>query len=413
VFGDEHAKDADLDCRAIGPLRVAIVAGEASGDLLAADLMAALRSRVGEVHFEGVGGPRMAQAGCRILAPSEKLAVMGITEVLGHLPSLLALRRDLKRHFVATRPDIFIGVDAPDFNLGLERALRRAGITTAHYVSPSVWAWRSYRVRKIARSVDLMLTLFPFEAAFYRQHQVPVHFVGHPLADAIPLDARPDQARQRLALPQEGAVVALLPGSRVSEVTRLAAAFLATARWCATRHPGLRFLMPAATPSILQYLMDLAEREPVPGLRVLEGQSHLAIEAADAVLVASGTATLECLLYEKPMVVAYRLAPLTYWMAKRLLRVPYFSLPNLLVGERLVAEFVQEQAAAEYLGPAMCAYLESPSLGRALSSRFREVHVALSGGASARAADALVALLARRKRQSAEPESGGTGQTLL
>ncbi|HEY9150794.1 MAG TPA: lipid-A-disaccharide synthase, partial [Gammaproteobacteria bacterium] len=225
-------------------LRIGIVAGEASGDLLAADLMRAIQARVPDVQFEGIAGPLMQAAGCQMLYPAEKLAVMGLVEVLGHLPELLRIRRALRRRFLARPPDLFIGVDAPDFNLALERRLKRAGIPTAHYVSPSVWAWRQYRVRKIARSLDLMLTLFPFEADFYRAHQVPVRFVGHPLADRIPERCQCRAVRLALKLPEQGRILALLPGSRRSEVRRLAEPFLGAAQWLRHQLPDLQFVAP-------------------------------------------------------------------------------------------------------------------------------------------------------------------------
>ena len=242
-------------------LRIGIVAGEASGDLLAADLMQAIRARVPDVQFEGVAGPLMQAAGCQVLYPAEKLAVMGLVEVLGHLPELLRIRRALRRHFLANPPDLFIGVDAPDFNLALERRLKGAGIPTVHYVSPSVWAWRQYRVRKIARSIDLMLTLFPFEADFYRAHQVPVRFVGHPLADQIPDRCQRRAVRLALKLPERGRILALLPGSRRSEVSRLAEPFLRTALWLRRHLPDLQFIAPLAPPATREHFE--AVRRPV------------------------------------------------------------------------------------------------------------------------------------------------------
>lgn len=374
-------------------MRIGIVAGEASGDILGAGLMSALRQRIPDVTFEGVGGERMAAAGCQLLFSSEKLAVMGLVEVLGHLPELLRLRRSLVRHFAAHPPDVFIGIDAPDFNLGLERALKGLGIATVHYVSPSVWAWRRYRVRKIADSVDLMLTLLPFEARFYEEHHVPVQFVGHPLADEIAWNPDRQAARRALGLAAGPApVIALLPGSRMGEVTRLAADFIATARWCAQRLPDARFVLPAATAAIQEFLA--AHTGGFPSLTVTSGQSHTAIAAADVALVASGTATLECLLANRPMVVAYRLAPVTFWLAKRLVKVSHFSLPNLLAGRTLVPEFVQDHVKADQLGPALLNLLAEPARKASLEEEFGCIQRKLRRGASDQAAAAVLSLVA-------------------
>lgn len=370
-------------------MRIGIVAGEASGDILGAGLMTALRRRIPDVTFDGVGGERMAAAGCQLLFPSEKLAVMGLVEVLGHLPELLRVRRSLVRHFATRPPDVFIGVDAPDFNLGLERALKARGIPTVHYVSPSVWAWRRYRVRKIAKSVDLMLTLLPFEARFYEEHHVPVQFVGHPLADELPWDPDRDAARRALGLAAgPDPLIALLPGSRMGEVTRLADDFIATAHWCAQRRPDVRFVLPAATAAIREFLATRVAG--VSSLTVTAGQSHLAIAAADVVLVASGTATLECLLSNRPMVVAYRLAPATFWLAKRLVKVSYFSLPNLLAGRRLVPEFVQDQVTADRLGPTLLDLLAEADRRSLLAAEFRHIQRELRREASEQAAAAVL-----------------------
>lgn len=374
-------------------MRIGIVAGEASGDILGAGLMSALRQRIPDVTFEGVGGERMAAAGCQLLFSSEKLAVMGLVEVLGHLPELLRLRRSLVRHFAAHPPDVFIGIDAPDFNLGLERALKGLGIATVHYVSPSVWAWRRYRVRKIADSVDLMLTLLPFEARFYEEHHVPVQFVGHPLADEIAWNPDRQAARRALGLAAGPApVIALLPGSRMGEVTRLAADFIDTARWCAQRLPDARFVLPAATAAIQEFLV--AHTGEFPSLTVTSGQSHTAIAAADVALVASGTATLECLLANRPMVVAYRLAPVTFWLAKRLVKVSHFSLPNLLAGRTLVPEFVQDHVKADQLGPALLNLLAEPARKASLEEEFGCIQRKLRRGASDQAAAAVLSLVA-------------------
>lgn len=359
--------------------------------------MAALRARYPQLRFTGIGGPEMLAQGFETLAPMERLAVMGLVEVLRHLPELLALRRRLYRQFIADPPLAFVGIDAPDFNLGLERRLRAAGIPTVHYVSPSVWAWRPGRVRKIARAVDLMLTLFPFEAAFYQQHGVPVHAVGHPLADAIPLRSDPAAARRALGLPtmtDDAPLVALLPGSRLGEISRLGPLLLETALWLQARRPELRFVLPAATPRLYEVLERLrAERAPGLPLALVQGQSRTVMTAAAVVLLASGTATLEAMLLKRPMVVAYRVAPATAWLARRLVTVSHFALPNLLAGRELVPEFIQEAATVENLGPAVLRWLDQPLARERLTAEFDALHRDLRRDASRQAADAIVDLL--------------------
>lgn len=382
-------------------MRIGIVAGEASGDLLAADLMQAIREQVPDVQFEGIAGPLMQAAGCQVLYPAEKLAVMGLVEVLAHLRELLGIRRAVRRHFLDNPPDLFIGVDAPDFNLALERKLKKAGIPTVHYVSPSVWAWRRYRVRKIARSVDLILTLFPFEADFYRAEHIPVRFVGHPLADRIPDECNRKAVRMALDLSEASTIVALLPGSRRSEISRLAEPFLGAAQWLRKHLPDVQFVVPLASPGTRE-LFEGIQREIAPELPVviLEGQSREAMCAANAVLLASGTATLECLLLKRPMVVAYRLSSLTHWIAKRLLTVPYYSLPNNLAGRALVPEITQDEVTPERLGEALLDYLRDAGETRDMETAFTEIHRQLRQDASRTAAGAVLALLQRTGKPS-------------
>ena len=380
-------------------MHIALVAGELSGDLLGADLMAALRVRYPQARFSGIGGPGMIAQGLHSLVPLERLAVMGLVEVLRHLPELLRIRRQLIEHLRADPPQVLIGIDAPDFNLGVERRLRVHGIPTVHYVSPSVWAWRPWRVRKIARAVDLMLTLLPFEAAFYQDHGVPVCYVGHPLADTIPLHSDPRTARRQLdpVVPDDAPIVALLPGSRSGEVSRLAPLFLETACWLQAQRPELRFLLPAATPRIYEQLAALqAAQAPCLPLTLVQGQARAIMAAADVVLLASGTATLEAMLLKRPMVVAYRVAPLTAWLARCLLRVNHFALPNLLAGSARVPEFIQGAATVENLGPAVLHWLDDASAVAQLRTLFGELHQQLQRGASERAAAAIVELLERR-----------------
>nr|WP_313407386.1 lipid-A-disaccharide synthase [Pseudomonas sp.] len=373
------------------PLRVALVAGEASGDILGSGLMQAIKARHPDAEFIGVGGARMEAEGLKSYFPMERLAVMGLVEVLGRLFELLGRRRQLARDLIAARPDVFIGIDAPDFNLGLELKLRRAGIKTVHYVSPSVWAWRQKRVLKIREACDLMLALFPFEAQFYDEHQVPVRFVGHPLADAIPQQADRAAARDALDLPQDGPVVALMPGSRGGEVARLGELFLDAAIRLRSLRPGVRFLLPCATPERREQLEQMLAGRDLP-LTLLNGRSHEALAACDAVLIASGTATLEALLYKRPMVVAYRMAPLTYRILKRLVKSPYISLPNLLAERLLVPELIQEAATAEALAQAVAPLIDG---GQVQTEGFDVIHRALRRDASVSAADAVLKLAGR------------------
>ncbi|HEY0722124.1 MAG TPA: lipid-A-disaccharide synthase [Gammaproteobacteria bacterium] len=372
-------------------LRIGIVAGETSGDLLGADLIIAIRRRYPDAIFEGIGGPRMVAAGCTAIYPAEKLAVMGFVEVLRHLRELLSIRAHLHHHFIKSPPDIFIGIDAPDFNLALERRLKQAGIPAMHYVSPSVWAWRRGRLKKIGRSVDRMLTLFPFEAELYHQHHIPVTFVGHPLADQIPLEVDHNAARQQLGLPTDKKIIALLPGSRRSEMGFLGADFIRAARWLLQQRGDLHFVVPLVNATLRQMFEEyLRQEEGELPITLLDGHSHEAMAAADAVLLASGTATLEALLLKRPMVVAYRLAPLTYWLAKRLLRVPWYSLPNNLAGRKLVEEITQDEVTGENLGRALLELLDRPA-GEEQRKIYNELHRQLRRDASERAADALLA----------------------
>jgi lipid-A-disaccharide synthase len=373
------------------PLRVALVAGEASGDILGSGLMQAIKQRHPNAEFIGVGGARMEAEGLNSYFPMERLAVMGLVEVLGRLFELLGRRRQLARDLIAAKPDVFIGIDAPDFNLGLELKLRRAGIKTVHYVSPSVWAWRQKRVLKIREACDLMLTLFPFEAQFYDAHQVPVRFVGHPLADAIPQQADRSAAREALDLPQDEPVVALMPGSRGGEVARLGELFLDAAIRLRALRPGIRFLLPCATPERREQLEQMLANRDLP-LTLLDGRSHEALAACDAVLIASGTATLEALLYKRPMVVAYRVAPMTYRILKRLVKSPYISLPNLLAERLLVPELIQDAATADALAQTLVPLIDG---GQVQTEGFDVIHRALRRDASVSAADAVIKLAGR------------------
>ncbi|MFL6608169.1 MAG: lipid-A-disaccharide synthase [Pseudomonas sp.] len=369
-------------------LRIALVAGEASGDILGAGLMRALKAQHPAVEFIGVGGPLMQAEGLESYFPMERLSVMGLVEVLGRLRELLARRKKLIQTLIEEKPDVFIGIDAPDFTLNIELKLRQAGIKTVHYVSPSVWAWRQKRVLKIREGCDLMLTLLPFEARFYEEKGVPVRFVGHTLADTIPLEADRTAARQALNLP-EGPLVALMPGSRGGEVSRLGGLFFDAAERLRAMRPGVRFVLPCASPQRRVQLEALLAGRDLP-VTLLDGQSHQALAACDAVLIASGTATLEALLYKRPMVVAYRLAPLTFWILKRMVKSPYVSLPNLLAQRLLVPELLQDDATAEALATTLSPLIDG---GEEQTRGFDEIHRTLRRDASNQAADAVLTLI--------------------
>ena len=375
-------------------MRIAIIAGEASGDLLGSGLLSALRERYGALEIEGIGGPQMQAQGCVSLYPMERLSIIGLFEAFGRLPELLPVRARLSRRFLANPPDIFVGVDAPDFNLALARRLREAGIATAHYVSPSVWAWRRYRIRKIARSIDLMMVLFPFEAAFYREHDLPVEFVGHPLADQIPDNVDTSAAREALGIPTGGQVVALLPGSRMSELKFLSATMIETAVWLKTRHPDLRFVTPLVDRQIRAYFRSALDVARVDlDIELFDGRSRDVMAASDVVLTASGTASLEAMLLKRPMVVIYRTTALSYAILKRWVgaNIPHVALPNLLAGKELVPELLQDAAVPEKIGPRLLEFLEQPNAE--MQDTFVALHRELKKNASQRAADAITGLI--------------------
>jgi lipid-A-disaccharide synthase len=381
----------------VKPLRIALVAGEQSGDQLGAGLIRELRARSPGARFMGVAGPRMIAEGCDPWGSSEQLAVMGLIEVLGHLPGLYRLRSSLQRRLLAERPDVFIGIDAPEFNLGLARRLRAAGLRTVQYVSPQVWAWRRGRVHGIARAVDLVLCLLPFEQDFYAEAGVRAEFVGHPLADQIPLT--PDRAGARAQLGLESRpVVAILPGSRLGEVSRLGDDFAGAIAWLAVRRPELQFVAPMASAAVhARFEAALHRQAPNIAVRLIDGQAQLALAAADVVLVASGTATLETMLSKRAMVVAYRLSGLTSWLVRRfkLMKAPYFAQPNLLAGRVVVPELFQGQVAPGALGRALLAQLDDPAGRDALAALFTDLHLKLRRNASARAAEAVLSLSQR------------------
>jgi lipid-A-disaccharide synthase len=384
------------------PLRLGLVVGEPSGDLLAANLLNTLRER--GIHFtvEGILGPRSQKVSGnngRSLFPMETLSVMGIGEIFARLPQLICVRRRLFQHFLAHPPHLFLGVDAPEFNLGLEEKLKKHGILTAHYVSPSVWAWRQGRLKKIARAVDLMLTLFPFEEQFYKQHQIPVVYVGHTLADEIPLELNQNAAREALALPTDKAtLIALLPGSRTNELNYLASAFIETAYRCAQKNTSFIFVAAMVDEERAQQFKKIyTEMGATVPIKITIGKAQQTMIAADIVLCASGTATLEALLLKKPMVVAYRMSKLSYFIIRRLIKTPYIALPNILLKKKYVPECIQSQATPEHLTMALLNTLnDSPKIAQ-LKKDFHALHQQLRCHASEKAADALLGLLAQKK----------------
>ena len=378
-------------------LRVAIVVGEASGDILGAGLMTSLRAYFPSAEFEGIGGPKMIDLGFHSLFSQDRLAVMGLVEPLKRLPELLSIRKQLRQRFIQSPPDVFIGIDSPDFNTDLEFALRQHGIKTVHYVSPSVWAWRQGRIKKISKAVDLMLTLFPFEADFYRQHQVPVEFVGHPLADEIPLEIHVQQARQRLGLkpqPEARRTVALLPGSRASEIDFMGDLLLDVADYCHARQPGLEFIIPSANEKRHKQLSELLKnRNSSTTVTLVAGQSHDVMAASDIVVMASGTTTLEAMLLKKPMIIVYKIAPFSYWLISKFVKVKSVGLPNLLAGRRVVPEFIQSQATVDNIAPALLTMLGDEQQCLQLKQEFTELHKQLQLNASQKAAQAVVDLI--------------------
>lgn len=382
-----------------GPLKVGLVAGEASGDTLGAGLMQAIRRRRPDVRFFGVAGPHMIAAGCDAWQPSERLAVMGLFEILGSLPGLLRLRREVRGRFLAERPDVFVGIDAPEFNLALAASLKAAGLITVQYVSPQVWAWRQGRVARIARAVDLVLCLLPFERQFYRDHAIRADFVGHPLADQIPLEVDRAAARRRLGISADASVIALLPGSRRGEVERLGDDFAATARWILERRPAIQFLAPMANAEVRGlFAAALARAAPGAPVTLLDGDAQGALAAANAALVASGTATLETTLTGRPMVVAYRLGWLTSFVLRHLglMKAPFFAQPNLLAGRRVVPELFGDEVTPERLGTELLGFVDDPARVAQLERDFSTIHLELRRGASDRAAEAVLALVKGR-----------------
>jgi lipid-A-disaccharide synthase len=391
--------------------RVAIVAGEASGDLLGAALIKALKERWPDTEFYGICGPKMIAEGARAIYPTEKLAVRGYVEVLRHLREIVGIRKGMYREVLRDRPDLFIGIDAPDFNLGLESRLKSVGVPTVHYVSPSLWAWRPERIHSIGKSVDRMLVLFPFEEAIYQAANVPVTYVGHPLADAMPLEPDRREARAQLRLGPSHVGIALLPGSRLSELEFHADLLINTARELHARRPELRFFVPLASRETRDYfenrLYALEARE-LP-ITILFGHAQLALHACDAALVKSGTSALEAALARCPMVVTYRVSPLTYRLVKRKYLLPYFSLPNVLAGEFIVPELMQDEATPGNLAQALGNWLDNKVARERLRARFAALHESLAKGHDERVAQALAPYLNRNNTNNARSEDLAAG----
>ncbi len=381
-------------------MKFGLVAGEASGDVLGAGLIRALRERYPDAAFQGVAGPEMVAAGCEQWEPAESLAVMGLVEPLAHILRLLRLRRELARRWRESPPDVFIGIDAPDFNLGLEKKLRKAGIRTAHYVSPSIWAWRPGRVKKVRKAADTVLCILPFEPPLYEKHGIKAVFVGHPKASEVPAVVDTDSARRALGI-EADEVVALMPGSRTGEVQRIGGIIAGAAAMIARARTGVCFIMPVATdklrPLIEQQLADAGISERV---KLVDGRSIEAMSAANVVLQASGTAVLEAALLQKPTVATYRVAPLTYWIVKglRLLKLTHYTLPNLLTEEPLVPEFMQGRALPAPIADAVIALLDDHERRQFIARRFGRLRQELALDADQRAADAVLELA--RSQQS-------------
>ncbi|HEY7774003.1 MAG TPA: lipid-A-disaccharide synthase [Marinagarivorans sp.] len=384
------AQGSDADKKA---LRFGIVAGEASGDILGAGLIEAIKAQHPNAQFEGIAGPLMLAQGAHSFFPQDRLAVMGFVEPLKRLPELLRIRKFLRNHFIANPPDVFIGIDSPDFNLDLELSLKQAGIKTVHYVSPSVWAWRQGRIKKIARAVDTVLTLFPFEQAFYCDHNIAAICVGHTLADSIPLQPDTAAARAKLGLElKEGEqLYAVLPGSRGGEVERMLPVFLEAARLCLHQQENLKFIIPAANEKRQQQIETLlADFDDLPVTLVFK-QSHDVMLASDAVVMASGTTTLEAMLLKKPMVIAYKVAAFSYFIFSRMVKVPFIGLPNLLAEKELAKEFIQHEATPANIAQEMLHLLDG-QVRAELLAEYARLHHLLKRDANKKAAQAVLAI---------------------
>ena len=378
---------------------IAMVAGESSGDLLASRMLSGLRPQLPSARMHGIGGVEMARYGFISDWPMEKLSVRGLFEVLGHYREIKSIQNSLRAGLIAERPSVFIGVDAPDFNLGLEADLKHAGIPTMHFISPSIWAWRGGRIKKIERAASHMLVVFPFEEAIYRKAGIPVTYVGHPLAEVIPMVPDTEAARAALGLPASGAVVTIMPGSRMSELKYNAVAFVEAAKLLLAREPGIHLVAPMAGENLLRYFKELiaaAGLSDVP-MQILCGQSHVAMAAADAVLVASGTASLEVALFKKPMVIAYKMLRATWEIMRHMGYQPWVGLPNILAQEFIVPELLQHAATPQAMADALWKQLNDTGHRAALTERFTQMHHALLRDTSRASADAVLNLIAQTR----------------
>jgi lipid-A-disaccharide synthase len=388
----QHLTDLSLSKAPDGAFSMAMVAGETSGDLLAGLMMQGIRAQWPDANLYGIGGPRMQAQGFHALWPSDKLAVRGYVEVLRHYREIVGIRNQLKTQLLAKPPEVFVGVDAPDFNLDLERDLKQAGIPTVHFVCPSIWAWRAERIEKIKQSVDHVLCIFPFETQLLHQHGIAATYVGHPLAQAIPMHVDMLKARHELNLDPERPVVALLPGSRESEITYLAERFFQTALLLGQQQPQLQFVLPAM-PSMMARIERLRDQVGASNVQILKGQSHAALAACDVTLIASGTATLEAALFKKPMVIAYNMNWLSWQMMKRKKLQPWVGLPNILAQEFCVPELLQDQATPINMSNAVLEWLRSPEKAQALARRFETLHASLLRDTPTLAAHAIQTLV--------------------
>jgi lipid-A-disaccharide synthase len=378
------------------PLRIGIIAGEVSGDILGAGLITQLQKQFPQLQFEGVLGPKLCALGGTRLFDMERLAIMGIVDPIKRLPELLSMRRQLIKHFINNPPDVFVGIDAPDFTLGIEKALRKKNIKTVHYVSPSVWAWRQGRIKGIKKSVDLMLTFFPFEKDFYDKHGVPAVTVGHSLADSIPMDVDREAAREKLGL-NDVLTLAILPGSRMSEVSHMTALYLQAAQKLKQKLPHLQFVVPLASGKVAEKFHTIKD-DVAPQLEMtcIDGQAQCAMIASDAVLITSGTATLEAALVKRPMLVAFKAGWLSAAIVRRMYKLPYFSLPNIILGEHFVTELFQEQATVENIVPEVLKLFESDDYKKQVHEKFSVIHKALKQDADKIAADAVAGLISQQ-----------------
>lgn len=375
-------------------IRFGMVAGEDSGDILGADLINALKKKFPQAIFEGIGGSKMIDEGFKSLFPLERLSVMGLFEPLKRLPELIHIYQTLKKYFLLNRPHVFIGIDAPDFNLRLEKFLKQNGIKTAHYVSPTIWAWREARIHKIKKAIDLMLGIFPFEQAIYREHSLNFCYVGHPLACKIPLVSDQIKAKEQLQLPQKDKIIAILPGSRKQELKYLAAPFIETAKWMAAQDHTLRFITASPNRAREDQFKQILKNSDGPKVESFQGQSTQVMAASDAILVASGTASLEAMLVKRPTVVAYKMSAFTFAIAKRLIKVPFIALPNILANKCLMPEFIQE-LNPQQMGQTLLNFIQDVDKSKELIKEFEQIHHQLRKNAGEIAANAIMDLMGK------------------